>query len=205
MGASQIKTTDIRVIAATHRDLREMVANQSFREDLFYRLNVFPIYLPALRERRDDIPRLAYHFLRSFCRQTGKRIEGFADDALEALLHYDWPGNMRQLKTVVEHLVIMADRSFLDYAYVAEQLQTRKTPITMRIPNTHAELRALKKYLLKEHFGQSEKAFWVKALAAANGNITVASKNVGMQRPNFSTLMKKRRIKADAYRREVTR
>jgi two-component system NtrC family response regulator len=126
VGMAQVKTTDIRVIAATNQDLKGIVRKSGFREDLFYRLNVFPIYLPPLKERRDDIPRLAYHFLRSFCRQTGKRIEGFSNDALEVLTNHDWPGNVRQLKNVIEHLVIMADGAFLDLCFVSEQLETRR-------------------------------------------------------------------------------
>ncbi|NIR13275.1 MAG: sigma-54-dependent Fis family transcriptional regulator, partial [Desulfobacterales bacterium] len=81
VGASHVKKTNVRIIAATNKDLRAMVEEGTFREDLFYRLNVFPIILPPLQERRDDIPRLAYHYLRHFCRKTGKRIEGFSDDA----------------------------------------------------------------------------------------------------------------------------
>jgi DNA-binding NtrC family response regulator len=200
VGAAQSKTTDMRVITATNQDLKNMVNDGRFREDLFYRLKVFPIYLPPLRERRDDIPRLAYHFLRSFCRQTGKRIEGFSNEALEVLINHDWPGNVRQLKNVIEHLVIMADGAFLDLAFVSEQLQTRKSPILDQIPRTVEELKTLKKHLLTERFGQAEKAFLARALAAAKGNITLAAETVGMQRSNFSTLMKKHHLKVDAYK-----
>jgi two-component system NtrC family response regulator len=196
VGAALARTTDMRVIAATNRDFKAMLAEGGFREDLFYRLNVFPIYLPSLRERKEDIPRLAYHFLRSFCRQTGKRIEGFSNDALDMLVHYDWPGNVRQLKNVIEHLVIMADSAFLDISFVCEQLQTRRSRVAIKIPDTLEELKALKKNLLQENFGPSEKAFLTKALNAADGNITLAAKKVGMQRSNFSALMKKHGLSA---------
>jgi two-component system NtrC family response regulator len=200
VGAARHKTTDMRTIAATNQDLETLVAEGRFREDLFYRLNVFPIYLPPLKERKDDIPRLAYHFLRSFCRQTGKRIEGFSNDALEMLLQHDWPGNVRQLKNVIEHLVIMADKAFLDIAFVSEQLQTRKSSVQIQVPNTLDELKAFKKHLIEERFGQIEKAFLVKALTFAAGNITLAASNSGMQRSNFSTLMKKHQIQAGEYK-----
>ena len=200
VGAAQAKTTDMRVIAATNQDLEKMVGEGGFREDLFYRLNVFPIYLPPLKERKDDIPRLAYHFLRSFCRQTGKRIEGFSNEALEMLVQHDWPGNVRQLKNVIEHLVIMADKSFLDIAFVSEQLQTRRSGVQMRVPGTLAELRAFKKHLIQVRFGQAEKAFLMKALKTAGGNITVAAENTGMQRSNFSALMKKHHVQAGEFR-----
>jgi DNA-binding NtrC family response regulator len=200
VGTAQAKTTDMRVIAATNQDLKDLVDQDRFREDLFYRLNVFPIYLPPLRERRDDIPRLAYHFLRSFCRQTGKRIEGFSNDALEMLVQHEWPGNVRQLKNVIEHLVIMADKAFLDIAFVSEQLQSRKSSGQMQVPGTLSELKAFKKHLLEQRFGQAEKAFLAKALKVAGGNITAAAHHVGMQRSNFSALMKKHHIQAKEFK-----
>jgi DNA-binding NtrC family response regulator len=202
VGMARAKTTDVRVIAATNQDLESMVTGGRFREDLFYRLNVFPIYLPPLKDRRDDIPRLAYHFLRSFCRQTGKRIEGFSNDALEVLIHHNWPGNVRQLKNVIEHLVIMADGSFLDLAFVSEQLETRRGSMLSGVPNTVGELKALKKEILNVRYGNAEKAFLIKALTAAEGNITAAAKRVGMQRANFSTLMKKHSLRAIDFKPE---
>ena len=200
VGLAKVRTTDIRVIVATNQDLLDMVRQERFREDLFYRLNVFPIYLPPLKERRDDIPRLAYHFLRSFCRQTGKRIEGFSNDALEVLANHDWPGNVRQLKNVIEHLVIMADGSFLDLSFVAEQLETRRSSAATKVPDTAEELKAIKKQIVEVRFGRVEKAFLIKALTAARGNITQAANRVGMQRPNFSTLMRKHALRAVDYK-----
>ncbi|MFH1491319.1 MAG: sigma-54 dependent transcriptional regulator, partial [Pseudomonadota bacterium] len=124
VGASHVKKTNIRIIAATNKNLKTMVNEGNFREDLFYRLNVFPVYLPPLRERKDDIPKLAYRFLRVYCRKTGRRIEGFSDDALEVLVNHDWPGNVRELKNVVERLVIMAERPILDPFHLLDHLQT---------------------------------------------------------------------------------
>jgi two-component system NtrC family response regulator len=197
VGATQFHRTDIRVITATNRDLKNMVEEGGFREDLFYRLNVVPIFIPALRERKEDIPILAYHFLRFFSRKMGKRIEGFSDEALETLIHFDWPGNVRQLKNVIERLVIMADNATLDLFYLLDQLQTTKSWKGDRVPGSLEELKAGKKHLLEEVFGHIEKAFVLKALKACQGNITLAAKRVGMQRPNFCSLMKKRHITAD--------
>ena len=196
VGASNIKKTNVRIIAATNKDLKAMVDEGSFREDLFYRLNVFPIFLPPLRERKDDIPKVAYHFLRLFCRKTGKRIEGFSDDALEMLMNYEWPGNVRQLKNVIERLVIMADRGVLDPLYLWDHLQIKTLWIGDSIPETLEELKVIKRHILEERFGHIEKAFLTKALKACNGNITHAAEKVGMQRPNFSALMKKHRLSA---------
>ena len=194
VGASHFQKTDVRIIAATNRDLKAMVEGGQFREDLFYRLNVFPIFIPPLRERKEDIPRLAYYFLRLFCRKTGKRIEGFSDEALESLRNYDWPGNVRQLKNVVERLVIMADDTKLDLLHLLDQLQLKQSWKGHPIPGTLKELNAEKKRLLEQTFGQIQKAFLINALRASNGNITRAAERAGMQRPNFCALLKKHRI-----------
>jgi len=203
VGASHVKKTNVRIIAATNKDLKAMVGEGSFREDLFYRLNVFPIFLPPLPERKDDIPKFAYHFLRHFCRKTGKRIEGFSNDALEILVNHEWPGNVRQLKNVVERLVIMADRDILDSLDLLEPVQMKGFLRGDSIPENLEELKAIKKQLLEENYGQLEKAFLLKALKACNGNITHAAEKVGMQRSNFSALMKKHQLSTTATKSET--
>jgi len=197
VGASHFKRTNIRIIAATNQDLKVMVGQGKFRDDLFYRLNVFPIFIPPLRERKDDIPKLAYHYLRSFCKKTSKNIEGFSDDALEMLVNYDWPGNVRQLKNVIERLVILADHDILDFLYLMDHLQVKQSWKENSIPDTLEELKALKKRIVAENYGQSEKAFVIKALKDCSGNISHAAEKVGMQRPNFYALMKKHHISAE--------
>jgi DNA-binding NtrC family response regulator len=194
VGTSHFHDTNVRIIAATNRDLRKMVEEGEFREDLFYRINVFPIYIPPLRERKEDIPKLAYHFLRLFSRKTGKRIEGFSDEALESLMNYDWPGNVRQLKNAVERLVIMAEGTTLDLLYLLDHLQMRRPWKDNPIPETLKELNAVKKHLQEDVFGQIQKAFLIKALRASDGNITRAAEKVGMQRPNFCALMRRHHI-----------
>ena len=196
VGASLVQKTNVRIVAATNRNLNQMVKEGSFREDLFYRLNVFPISLPPLRERKEDIPRLAYHFLRYFCRKTGKQIEGFSDEALRTMCDYPWPGNVRHLKNVVERLVIMSDKAVLDPPSVIEPLSIDGNLKRNATPETVEELNSVKERLLTETFGQIQKAFLKKALEAAHGNITHAARRVGMKRANFSVLMKKHRISA---------
>jgi len=197
VGASLPRRTDIRIIAATNQDLKSLAEKGRFRDDLFYRLSVLPIYIPPLRERREDIPKLAYHFLRIYCREMGRRIQGFSDEALEALIDNDWPGNVRQLKNVVERLVIMADESILDYHHLMDNLHGSRGTVPHRVPGTLGELRALKKRIIDEHYGRMEKALLLKALSAAGGNISAAAKAVGMQRPNFSILLKRHGITPD--------
>jgi len=204
VGGSHIKKSDMRVIAATNRDLKIMVDEGAFREDLWYRLNVFPLYIPPLRERKDDIPRLAYHFLNVYCRKTGKRVDGFSDDALHMLTTYDWPGNVRQLRNTVERLVILADGKILDNQSLTDNWETQGPPSKTPIPETLQELKSVKKDLLENRFGQIEKAFLEQALLAEKGNISRAAKRVGMQRSNFSALMKRHGLSAETLRAMAT-
>ncbi len=197
VGASQFKRTDARILAATSRDLKIMIQEKTFRDDLYYRLNVFPIFLPPLRERQDDIPRLAYFFLRNFSRKLGKRLEGFSEDAVEMLRSYNWPGNIRQLKNVVERLVIMADHPVLEGLDLVDNLDLKRTWRADSIPQTLEELKKAKKRLMEQTYGQLERAFLLKALAGADHNISLAAQRVGMKRPNFSTLLKKHRLSAE--------
>jgi len=108
LGAERTEKVDLRVIAATNRDLRQMVAEGKFQEDLFYRLNVIPIELPPLRERREDIPALVDHFLRKHAQRTGRRIDRIDEAVLAALQQYDWPGNVRELENTIERAVVLS-------------------------------------------------------------------------------------------------
>jgi two-component system NtrC family response regulator len=199
VGASQSRQTTARVIAATNQDLRVLTEEGTFRQDLYYRLNVMPIHIPPLRERKEDIARLAYHFLHHLCTKTGKRIEGFSDDALEALEDYDWPGNVRQLRNVVERLVILSDQEVLDPLFVLNNMQENGSTGQHSVPENVEELNAVKKRLLRETFGQVQKAFLIHALKASHGNITHAAERVGMKRSNFSALMKKHNVSAKTF------
>jgi len=195
VGSSSIKKTSARVVAATNRDLSKMVEQGIFREDLFYRLNVFPLHIPPLRERRRDIPEIAYHFLKTFCHKAHKKVGGFSDDALGALVNFDWPGNVRQLKNVVERLVIMCDAQELDYQSLMDNFQTGShSSESSSIPTNLEDLKIAKKSLLNDRFDPIERSFLRQALDAAEGNISHAAKSVGMQRSNFSAMMKKHDI-----------
>jgi formate hydrogenlyase transcriptional activator len=113
LGSTRTLKVDVRLVAATNRNLAQMVADGEFREDLYYRLNVFPVALPPLRERPDDIPRLVRHFTQRFARRMGKRIETIPTAVMEALVRYPWPGNVRELQNVIERAVILSPGSSL--------------------------------------------------------------------------------------------
>jgi formate hydrogenlyase transcriptional activator len=117
LGDTRTLRTDARVIAATNRDLAAMVTEQKFRSDLFYRLNVFPIGVPPLRDRREDIPTLVSHFVLQFARHMNKRIESVASETMDALCNYRWPGNIRELQNVLERAVILSSGPVLSVAF----------------------------------------------------------------------------------------
>jgi DNA-binding NtrC family response regulator len=113
LGSERIETIDVRVIAATNRDLRQMVADGKFQEDLFYRLNVIPIEIPPLRDRREDIPALVEHFVRKHAQRTGRHLEKIDDAVLTGLQQYDWPGNVRELENTIERAVVLSQGSII--------------------------------------------------------------------------------------------
>ena len=114
LGSTRTITTDVRIVAATNRDLEKLVASGQFRSDLFYRLNVFPITVPPLRERREDIPLLVQYFLSKFSQRMKKSIESIAPEGMQALCRYAWPGNIRELEHVIERAVILSNGAVLE-------------------------------------------------------------------------------------------
>jgi formate hydrogenlyase transcriptional activator len=113
LGSTRTRRVDVRVVAATHRDLEGMILEKEFRSDLYYRLNVVPIFLPPLRKRPDDIPLLVQHFVKRFARKVGKTIDMISSDTMEALRRYPWPGNIRELENIIERAVILSPGSAL--------------------------------------------------------------------------------------------
>jgi Nif-specific regulatory protein len=114
VGSSETKTVDVRIVAATNRDLEAMVEKLEFRSDLYYRLNVLPLFIPPLRERKEDIPALASHFLKKSSRETNRQIIGFSDNAMQNMLSYAWPGNVRELENAVERAVVMTRNTIIN-------------------------------------------------------------------------------------------
>ena len=119
LGSERSQQVDVRVIAATNRDLRQMVLDGTFQEDLFYRLNVIPIEMPPLRNRREDIPVLVDHFVRKHQQRTGKRIERIEDGVLEKLSAYEWPGNVRELENTIERAVVLSTNGVISAASIS--------------------------------------------------------------------------------------
>ena len=189
VGASLPAKVDVRYIAASNRDLRAMVREGGFREDLFYRLNVFLIHIPPLRDRREDIPELARHFLATSSARLHKRVDDFTPEALDALMEYDWPGNVRELSNVVERLVILCGEGRVGRVHVRESLHGGAA--TGSVPQTAAELNERKKELREQAGADVEQAFLLEALRRSGYSVTKAAAQTGMQRSNFQALLKK--------------
>jgi two-component system response regulator AtoC len=175
LGSSRTQTSDVRLVAATNKDLQALVKAGTFREDLYFRLAVVPVHLPPLRERVTDIPQLANSFLREFAQENSKAVKGFETGAMDALLKYRWPGNVRELRTAVEHAVVLCRQ---------ESVGLRDLPISLRTPAIETvEQETREKFeagrlTLKE----AEKQLLLHALQEANGNRTAAAQKLGISR-----------------------
>jgi len=147
VGASQTRRVDVRLVAATNRDLPEAMEEGRFRPDLFYRLNVFPIHLPPLRERRQDIPALAHEFLRRIEGPLGRRFAGIESASLERLMAFDWPGNIRQLQNIIEQSAILCDEASL---CVSSNLFEERHPAGVPDPGWDSTLVSHERRLIEE-------------------------------------------------------
>lgn len=198
VGDSRQRKVDVRVIAATNKGLLDAVANKTFREDLYYRLNVFPIPLPALRERVEDIVPLARHFARTLGANTGKRLNGFTAEALQAMTEYAWPGNIRELQNCVERAIIVARSATIERAdlpgYLFEAAGNAPAALELAAPGAlpddlDASLAAL------------EKQFILAALHQSQGVQAAAAQRLGISERSFWYRLKKLGIQVDKIAR----
>ena len=175
VGSNKTLTADVRLIAATNKNLEDLVKAGKFREDLFFRLRVVEIQLPPLRERAGDIPLLAQKFLREFAHENGKSLNAFTADALEWLMNYSWPGNVRELRTAIEHAVVLCRGG---------KISARDLPPPVRAGGQSGNLApslARNDLTVRE----AEKQLIIRALKETDGNRTLAAKKIGMSRRTF--------------------
>jgi len=163
VGSSVTSSVNVRVIAATNADLQKAVAEGKFREDLYYRLNVFSIHLPSLRERKEDLPLLAQHFLQKYNLTIGKKIQIFAVETLAAMMQYDWPGNVRELENAVEHAVLVEKNSVVSLASLPMNLAPPETSTTSVELGLREMLNLLEKQIILDTL---MRANWIKKRAA---------------------------------------
>lgn len=197
VGGVSTRTVDIRLIAATNRNLAQMVAEQGFREDLYYRLNVVPIHLPPLRDRPADIPALLRHFLSRYRMDIPGAPRRLSAGALERLVHYTWPGNVRELKNVVERLMVTIAAEVIREADLPDYIRQRTPESAPGVPRTSAELKAMKRMTHERLCGDLERSFVLEALRRNHWNVTRAARETGMLRPNFHALMRRHGIRSE--------
>jgi len=196
IGGTKPIPIDIRLIAATNRNLKDMVAEGKFREDLFFRLNIIPIDLPPLRERKGDLIPLVKFFLKKFGDEIGRDVRGLAPGAMAMLKKYSFPGNVRELENLIERAVVLSPGDMIE----AEDLEL---PLAGEdefdggeeyVPRTTEELKEAKREIRERAVAPIERAFVLDALKRNDWNITKAAEEVGMLRPNFQALLKKQGI-----------
>ncbi len=190
VGDSRIRTVNIRLVTATNKNLESMVADDDFREDLYYRINIFPIEIPPLRDRRDDIPALAFHFLNMFSKEMEHPVKEFSAAAMNLLMNHDWPGNVRELENVVHRAVILTSDKVIRQAHLVNLIDMLPH-INLDVPRTSEELKRIKKIARQKSVENVEKHFVLGALKRNEWNVTRSAEETGMQRSNFQALMKK--------------
>jgi two-component system response regulator PilR (NtrC family) len=197
VGSTEQHAIDVRIIAATNKSMEEEVRKKNFREDLYYRLNVIPLYLPALRDRKDDIPLLTGHFLAKYSRQMRKNVTRISDRARQALYEYDWPGNVRELENIIQRHVALSGGNTIETLTIsgrpeksAEVAPAVATHPDSLIPETGIDLeRELENY---------ERSYLRAALKRTQGNLTNAAKLLGMSYRSIRYRVKKLKVKETA-------
>ena len=195
VGSTAIKKVDLRLIFATNQNLKQLVSQGKFREDLYYRLHVFPLRLPTLRERTGDIPELVHHFLWKYCDAVQRTLPRVRAEAMELLMEYHWPGNVRELEHVVERLTILVEGDEIEPIHISAALYRTDSAIRSMIPKTSEELKNLKRKIRESSVQEVEKLFIEESLIRNNWNVSKAARDVSMQRSNFQALMRKYGIK----------
>ncbi len=202
IGGTQLVPIDIHLVAATNKNLRTMANEGTFREDLFFRLNIIPIELPPLRERKQDIPILIRHFLKKYTTEIGKKIDGIAPDVMSFLENHSYPGNVRELENVIERAVVLAEGNIIRNEDL-ELWEHKEAATGMKIdhiPMNSEELKEMKRNIRDHAMDSLESLFVRNALERNNWNVTRAAEDTGILRPNFQSMMKKLGISARGER-----
>jgi two-component system response regulator AtoC len=196
VGGIKTLRVDVRLIAATNRDLKALIVEGRFREDLYYRLNVVPIALPALRERKEDIPLLVQHFVEKYDQRLGKKVERVDDDALQVLMRYPWPGNIRELENLVERSVLFADGPVIGAAQLPDSLREKVPGLPVPIAAIGplgaiaAPSGASMKEIVRQAQAELERELITRALEETGGNVTRAAKRLQISRKSLQVKMK---------------
>jgi two-component system response regulator HydG len=206
VGAAESIHVDVRVIAATHRDLPKLVKSGRFREDLFYRLNVINLQLPPLRDRVEDVALLAHHFLRRYTERLGKKVKGIAPEAMELLGGYRWPGNVRELENAIERAVVLCRGELVGAGDLPPAITGRSAPLVRETPAGGEEAAWLTQSYAaakEQALRRFEKGYVDALMKACDNNISAAARKAGMDRSNFKRVLRKYRSDIDTEEDEV--
>ncbi|HEU5056994.1 MAG TPA: sigma-54 dependent transcriptional regulator [Kofleriaceae bacterium] len=195
VGATEERPIDVRVIAATNSDLKARVAAGHFREDLYYRLNVFQIPLPPLRDRREDIPALAAFLLERHAGGAG-RPEGFTAEALSALVRYDWPGNVRELENVIERALAVSDGPRIELEALPEEVGSALRPRATRGTESHLTY----KEVLSLARDRASREYLISLMRELHGNVTEAARRAGIERESLHRLLRRYAVRSEDFK-----
>jgi two-component system response regulator GlrR len=187
LGAGRPIKVDFRLIVATNQDLWKAVSAHRFREDLYYRIHVIPLHLPPLRERPEDIPLLAHHFVQRLSRELHKDVQGFSPEAMQCLMLYEWPGNVRELSNVVERAVVLTTQRLI-------------TPALLLLGSRHMQSASPELLSLKEARENFERVYLMQVLTATRGNVSQAAALSGKYRADFYKLLRKHALDPGAFK-----
>ncbi|MDD5475224.1 MAG: sigma-54 dependent transcriptional regulator, partial [Syntrophales bacterium] len=191
IGGMKTIDADVRIIAATNQDLEKAVGEKRFREDLFYRINVIPLNIPPLRERKEDIPLLIDHFIGAFRKSKKKKVDGLSEKAMECMIRYHWPGNVRELQNVIEMLVVMKGEGTIDNSDVPDKIRIAGFRPDMTSPNIHIPEEGLNITSVIDGF---EKDLLIKALRKSGGVKNKAAKLLNLNRTTYVEKLKRYHI-----------
>jgi len=192
VGTDQVCQADVRILAATNKELKEAIDRGEFREDLFYRLNVFPIQVPPLRERKEEIPALVSHFIEEYNRELGKHIRPPGPMVLDLLQHYEWPGNVRELKNIIERAMVLSDGEEILPEYLPNPIyQEGESQIIGTMPYSEAKKREVLRWELQ---------YLERLLMECGGNVAEAARKAQKDKSDFYGLLRKHNINPDSYR-----
>lgn len=191
LGEAKPNKADLRIIAATNGNLRRLVKEGGFREDLFYRMNVISLYIPPLRQRREDIPILVEHFMSKYCKEYGKPTKVLSEEAMMKFMSYSWPGNIRELENKIQQIVVMSTTSMIN---IENAEPTFSEPISKEYE--FEDFNAAKKKIISSF----ERTYLIRLLIEHGGNVVSAAKRAGKSRTGLWNLLKKYNISPGKYR-----